>query len=60
MTIESYRLENCPYYNSRVIIDTRKMFIRLAIGWLAFSLNKAVVNTTKHFTLLNYDFQVVI
>ena len=32
MTLESYWLENCPYYDSMVIIYAQKMFIRLATG----------------------------
>ena len=32
MTLESYWLENYPYYDSRVIIFARTMFIRLATG----------------------------
>ena len=32
MTPKSYCLENCPYYNSRVVIYTRKMFIKLPTG----------------------------
>ena len=32
MTLELYWIQNCPYYNSRVVIYDRKMFIRLATG----------------------------
>ena len=32
MTLELYWLEKCPYYDSRVVIYVRKMFIRLATG----------------------------
>ena len=32
MTLESNWLDKCPYYNSRVLIYPRKMFIRLATG----------------------------
>ena len=32
MTLESYWLENCPYYYSSVVINARKMFIRLTNG----------------------------
>ena len=32
MTLELYWLENCPYYDSRVIIYACIMFIRLAPG----------------------------
>ena len=31
-TQESYWQENCSYYDSRVVIYTRKIFIRLATG----------------------------
>ena len=32
MTLESYWLENCPYYDPRVVIYACKMFIRLPTG----------------------------
>ena len=32
MTLEAYWLENCPYYDSRVVINASKMFKRLATG----------------------------
>ena len=32
MTLESYLIENCPYYDFRVVIYADKMFIRLATG----------------------------
>ena len=32
MTLELYWLENSPYYDPRVVIYTRQMFIRLANG----------------------------
>ena len=32
MTLELYWLQICPYYDSRVVIYDRKMFIRMATG----------------------------
>ena len=32
MTLESYLTENTPYYDPRVVIYERKMFIRLTTG----------------------------
>ena len=32
MTLESYWLQICPYYEPSVVIYDRKMFIRLATG----------------------------
>ena len=41
MTLESYWLQICPYYNSRVVIYDRKMFIRLATGCGIILLSKS-------------------
>ena len=32
MTLELYQLQICPYFDSRVVIYDRKMFIRLDAG----------------------------
>ena len=55
MTLESYWLENCPYYDSMVIIYAQKMFIRLATGRrcnlneMKWSLNQ--FDTKHHWTI---------
>ena len=47
-------LENCPYYDSRVVIYARKMFIRLAIGhnpkqenWAVFNFSDWILNQSE-------------
>ena len=37
--LESYWLQICPYYDPRVVIYDRKMFIRLATAWANAILN---------------------
>ena len=52
MTLESYWLEHCPYYDSRVVIYAHKMFIRLAAGLSQLLLwsKEIVVHSSTHYT----------
>ena len=51
MTLESYWLENCPYYDPRVVIYDRKMFMRLATGHTDYGQQNPIIIVGRNLAL---------